>query len=130
VTDMRPRDAFQTLVVGAEIGYSPAEVHVHTEHENPHVLGNATAVSITGSALVNGTFEELLSYARQARVIALYGASASLIPDVLLERGVHLIHTYHVSDARSFGLAMLNDLNMEGAVQSTQTQVTMQRQRS
>lgn len=127
VTDMRPRDAFQTLVVGEEIGYSPAEVQVHSEQENKSVLGRATAVSITGSSLVNGTFEELLGYAANARVIAVYGASACLIPDVLLARGVHLIHTYRVSDPQAFERGMLNDLNMEGAVRSTQTQQTMRR---
>lgn len=127
VTDMRPRDAFQTLVVGEEISYSPAEVQVHSEQENQSVLGRATAVSITGSSLVNRTFERLLGYAAHARVIAIYGASVGFIPDVLLARGVHLIHTSRVSDPQAFERGMLNDMNMEGVVRSTQTQLAMRR---
>jgi uncharacterized protein (DUF4213/DUF364 family) len=125
VTDMRPRHDFQTLVIGHDVYYSPAEVHIHGEQENRAVLGAATAVSITGSSLVNGTFDELLSFAGRARLISIYGSSASLIPEPLFARGIHAVMTYHVSDPARLEAGMLNDLNMEGVVQSTQMRLAM-----
>lgn len=125
VTDMRPRQAFQTLVIGENVGYSPAEVQVHSEQENPAILSRATAVSITGSALVNGTFDDLLAYAGAARLVSVYGSSTSLIPEPFFARGVHTMMTYHVSDPARLEAGMLNDMNMEGVVQATQTRLAV-----
>jgi uncharacterized protein (DUF4213/DUF364 family) len=128
VTDMRPRQAFQTMLITKKsVDFVPGEVYVHPEKENQEVLGRATAVSITGSALVNGTFEELLSYSKKARLISVYGASAGFIPDVLFERGVHMIHASRITDPAAFERGMLNDMNMEPVMQSTQKQQTIRR---
>jgi hypothetical protein len=121
VTDMRPRRQFQALVIGDEVGYAPAWAHVHGPEENAEVLGRADAVAITGSALVNGTMGDLLSYAHRARLVAVYGASAGFIPDVLFERGVRLVQAHHVSAPAAFQEAMLGEMNLGGAIQRTQT---------
>lgn len=125
VTDLRPRRQFQALVLGDEVGYAPAWVHVHGPEENAEVLGRADAVAVTGSALVNGTMADLLSYARRARLVAVYGASAGFIPDVLFERGVHLVQAHHVSAPAAFEDAMLEEMNLEGVIQRTQTFQTL-----
>jgi len=126
VTDLRPRADFQTmLVTGKSISFVPEETVIHPESENESVLGRATAVAITGSALVNGTFDELLAYARNARLVTVYGASAGMIPDVLFASGVHMTHSSRISDADAFERGMIYDMNMEAVMQSTQKQQTV-----
>ena len=126
VTDMRPREDFQTiLVTGKGIAFAPEETIIHSKDENKDVLGRATAVAITGSALVNGTFDELLSYANNARLLTVYGGSAGMIPDVLFESGVHMVHSSRITDPHGFERGMIYDMNMEAVMQSTQTQQTI-----
>lgn len=131
VTDLRSPADFQTMLVSEKgIGFVPAEVTIHREEENAEVLGSATAVSITGSALVNGTFDELLSYAKSASLVTVYGGSAGMIPDVFFESGVHLVHSSRISDAESFERGMIYDMNMEAVMQNTQKQQTIRPPRS
>jgi uncharacterized protein len=128
VTDMRPRAAFQALVIGDRIEYAPRRVFVYTEQENKEVFGKATLVIITGSSLVNGTFEELMSYRRNPRLTVMYGSSVSLIPDVFFEEGVDFINSYRVSDPARFEDGMLNEMNIEQVVHSTQQSQMIGRQ--
>jgi uncharacterized protein (DUF4213/DUF364 family) len=126
VTDLRPPADFQTMLVTDKlIGFVPGEVTVHQQEDNKRVLSMATAVSITGSALVNGTFDELLSYAENARLVSVYGGSAGMIPDVLFASGVHMVHSSRISDADAFERGMIYDMNMEAVMQSTQKQQTI-----
>jgi uncharacterized protein len=128
VTDMRPRQEFQTtLISGKRVEYVPEEAVIHSEDENEEVLGRATAVAITGSALVNGTFDDLLRFAKRARLITVYGASAGLIPDLLLAGGVHMVHSSRIVNPAAFERGMMNDMNMEAVMQATQTQQTVRR---
>jgi uncharacterized protein (DUF4213/DUF364 family) len=120
VTDMRSRESFQTLLIDREIKWCPDNVFIHSEKENQKVLSKATIVSITGSSLVNGTFEELLGYSRNARLIVMYGASVGFIPDILFERGVDFIHSYRIIDPKGFEEGLIKELNMERVLQTTQ----------
>ena len=127
VTDMRPRSAFQTLLIGEKVEFVPTEVIVHPAEDDFSVLERATVVAITGSALVNRSFEELLQHTSAARLVTAYGASASLWPELLLDSGVDLVYTYRVSDPVAFAKAAVNEMNMEPAIQRTQAQVAMRR---
>jgi uncharacterized protein (DUF4213/DUF364 family) len=127
VTDIRPRGEFQTLMVGDAIEYMPGEVIIHSEEENKEALGMADIVWITGSSLVNGTFKELMDYSSNARLIGMYGASASMIPDILFRDGINFIHSYRVSDPKSFESGAFIDMHMEPVMQSTQQQFAIQR---
>jgi uncharacterized protein len=127
VTDMRPRTAFQSILISNKIEYSPREVQVHTEKENQEVLGKASVVIITGSSLVNGTFGDLMSYAANARMVILYGASVGLIPDVFLENHVDYIHSYRVSDPAAFENGVLKEMNMEAVIHNSQTSQAIRR---
>jgi uncharacterized protein (DUF4213/DUF364 family) len=128
VLDMRPPERLLTTVISAGgVQRVPSEVKVHPVADSRNVLGRATAVSITGSALVNGTMEELLSYARKARLIAVYGASAGMIPDVLLDRGVHMVHSSLICNPDTFELGLTYDLNMEAVMEETQRRQTIRR---
>jgi uncharacterized protein (DUF4213/DUF364 family) len=120
VTDMRPRTAFQSILIGENIEYTPREVQVHPEKENKEVLSQASVVIITGSSLVNGTFGELMSYTQKPRLIIMYGASVGLIPDVFLEQGIDGIHSYRVSDPAAFENGVLKEMNMESVIHTSQ----------
>ena len=128
VTDMRPRRAFQTLVVEREsTGFAPADVTVHAPEDNADVLGRADAVAITGSTLVNGTCGDLLACCRRARLVAVYGASAGFIPDVLFDQGVHMVQAHRVSDPGSFEQGMRDEMQLEPVIRRTQTFQTLVR---
>jgi uncharacterized protein (DUF4213/DUF364 family) len=76
--------------------------------------------------LVNGTFDELLSYVKNARLVTVYGGSAGMIPDVLFERGIQMVHSSRISDPAAFERGMIYDMNMEAVMQNTQIQQTIQ----
>lgn len=120
VTDMRPKESFLAMIIDRQVKWCPEKVIIHSEKENKAVLGKATIVSITGSTLVNGTFEDLLGYAKNARLVVAYGASVGIIPDILFERGVGYIHSHRLTDLKRFEAGLMNELNMERVLQSTQ----------
>ena len=122
VSDLRPREDFQTmLITDTSIRFVPEETTIHRQQDNKEVLSKATAISITGSALVNGTFDELMSYAKRARLVTVYGGSAGMIPDELIAAGVHRVFSSRISDPDAFERGMIYDMNMEAVMQSTQT---------
>ncbi|MGD6934178.1 MAG: Rossmann-like domain-containing protein [Candidatus Bathyarchaeia archaeon] len=63
------------------------------------ILPTADVVLITGTALVNGTIDHLLELAKNAREIAIIGATAGILPEVLFERGVTIVGGVKVVDA-------------------------------
>lgn len=63
------------------------------------ILPMANVVLITGSAIANGTIDHLLDLTKKAREVAIIGASAGILPDVLFERGVTVIGGVRVTDA-------------------------------
>lgn len=127
VTDMRPRETFQGVLIDEQIEYTPREVQVHPEKDNQAVLSRATVVIITGSSLVNGTFEELMSYTQNARLVIAYGASVGLIPDVFFELGVDFIHSHRITDPAGFEQGVLTEMNMEAVVRGSQKSQAIRR---
>lgn len=120
VTDQRPVESFRTTIVGEEIWYGPAGITVHPAEENREVLADADVAIITGSTLVNGTFEEVAGYAKNARIRALYGSSAQLIPDVLFENGINIAMSVAISDPEKFASDVMNAPDMETALRRHQ----------
>ncbi|MDD1723625.1 MAG: DUF364 domain-containing protein [Methanospirillum sp.] len=120
VTDQRPVESFRTTIIGEEIWYGPAGITVHPAEENREVLADADVAIITGSTLVNGTFEEVTGYAKNARIRALYGSSAQLIPDVLFENGINIAMSVAISDPEKFESDVMNAPDMETALRRHQ----------
>ena len=56
-------------------------------------LAVADLVSITGSALCNGTMDQLLEDARSCKTVIVQGQSGAVFPEVLFEKGVSLVST-------------------------------------
>jgi uncharacterized protein len=120
VTDQRPPETFRTTIVGETISYGPAGITVHSAEENQEVLEDADVAIITGSTLVNGTFEEVVGYTKNARIRALYGSSAQLIPDVLFENGINIVMSVAISDPERFAADVMNAPDMETALRKHQ----------
>jgi uncharacterized protein (DUF4213/DUF364 family) len=120
VTDQRPKETFRTTIVGETIRYGPAGITVHSADENREVLKDADVAIITGSTLVNGTFEEVVGYAKHARIRALYGSSAQLIPDILFENGITIAMSVAISDPARFEHDVMNAPDMETALRKHQ----------
>jgi uncharacterized protein (DUF4213/DUF364 family) len=126
VLDMRPPESLCTTLITANgIELAPSGAIVHPAGDNEEVLAKATAVSITGSTFVNGTFDDLIHVSRNARLITVYGASAGFIPDVMFEHGVHMVHSSLISDPGAFEYGVLRELNMEQVMRQTQMQQTV-----
>lgn len=67
-------------------------------HQATEILSQASVVIITGSALVEGGMDELLSAAGRARRIVLAGPTASPWPLPFFARGVHILGGIRVLD--------------------------------
>jgi len=120
VTDQRPKETFRTTIVGDTISYGPAGITVHSADENREVLKDADVAIITGSTLANGTFEEVVGYAKHARIRALYGSSAQLIPDTLFKSGITIAMSVAISDPARFEHDVMNAPDMETALRKHQ----------
>jgi uncharacterized protein (DUF4213/DUF364 family) len=129
ITEMRSQDTFQTIIIGEEIEFGPKALTIHPESENKAVLGKSDVVIITGSAIVNGTFDELMSYSTKARTVGMYGPSVSFIPDILFEQGVDFIFSYWVNDPARFEYDMFNEIDMEVTLKAFQKQHVMWREK-
>jgi uncharacterized protein len=126
VLDMRKKeDILATIITNRGIEYAPAGVTLHPAEDNVDVMSRATAVSITGSTLVNGTFDSLIDLCKNARLISVYGASAGFIPDILFERGVHMIHSSRITDPDAFEVGIPYAFNMESVIRETQVHQTI-----
>ncbi|MGD0916182.1 MAG: DUF364 domain-containing protein [Thermodesulfobacteriota bacterium] len=120
VADMRPRESLLTTMIGEEIEYEPRRLTLHGPEEDEALLGRSDVVIITASSLINRTFDDLIKYASHARVLGLYGPSASIIPDVLFEHGIDFIMSHHVINPQKFIDSIVNDMNMESALRKYQ----------
>jgi uncharacterized protein (DUF4213/DUF364 family) len=63
------------------------------------LLPKADVAVVTGTSLANGTIDRLLQLAREAREIAVVGASASVLPEPLFNHGVTIVGGIRVLDA-------------------------------
>jgi uncharacterized protein (DUF4213/DUF364 family) len=120
VADMRPPESLLTTMIGEEIGYEPRLLTFHGPDDDEAILGRSDVVIITASSLINKTFDDLLRYASHARVVGLYGPSASIIPDVLFERGIDFAMSHHVINPKKFIDSIANDMNMESSLKEFQ----------
>ena len=63
------------------------------------VIPESDVVLITGTSIVNGTVDRLLELSRNAREVALVGATAGIPPTVLFKHGATAVATVKVTDA-------------------------------
>jgi hypothetical protein len=68
-------------------------IHVSDGRDLPELMARADAVAITGSALSNGTMDDLLSHAPRGRPIIVQGQSGAIHPIALFRHGVTFVQT-------------------------------------
>jgi hypothetical protein len=62
------------------------------------VIPESDVVLITGTSIVNGTVDRVLELSRNAKEVALVGATAGILPTVLFEHGATAVATVKVKD--------------------------------
>jgi uncharacterized protein (DUF4213/DUF364 family) len=112
VTEMRPQNILQTLLIDSDIHYYSEGVTLHTQKENREVISRSNVVFITASTLANGTIDELLGYTKNARMVIIYGPTGTIIPDIVLNRGAHFLTGVNISDTALFRQNVIQDLNL------------------
>ena len=65
--------------------------HFIPADQSDETIASADVLIVTGVTLVNHTLEKILKAARQDAEIAVIGPTASMLPDVLFERGVRVV---------------------------------------
>lgn len=98
VSDMRPATDLQTTIVGEKIITVPENIVLHGADENRELLARADVVLITGCAIVNDTWGDLIRYASRARVIGMFGPSAQIVPEFLVCNGISYITASRITD--------------------------------
>jgi len=121
VTDIRDRKSFETTIIKKEsVEKGPKNLYIHSERDNKAVISESDVVLITGSALINNTFDELVGYATRARIIGVYGPSAGLVPEFFTNNKINFIRSVKITDHARFLDGVINDVNMEAAVKNIQ----------
>jgi uncharacterized protein len=121
IADMRPPESLPSMLIREDVKDKHGPVFIHGANEDESLLHNSDVAVITASTLVNGTIDVLIGYASTARIKYLYGASASVIPDVLIKHGISFIASHYVSNPDKFIESMSNDENMEQSIRNHQT---------
>jgi uncharacterized protein (DUF4213/DUF364 family) len=65
--------------------------HFISADQSEETIANVDVLIVTGVTLVNHTLEQIVRVARQDAEIAVIGPTASMLPDALFERGVHVV---------------------------------------
>jgi uncharacterized protein len=121
IADMRPPESLPSILIRENVKDKHGPVFIYGANEDEHLLHSSDIAVITASTLVNSTIDTLIGYASTARIKYLYGASASVIPDVLIEHGISFIASHYVSNPDKFIESMTNDENMEQSIRNYQT---------
>ena len=92
-TDRRGDRALERKMAEWRRSFPGKIVTVSDGSDNQERIESSDLVSITGSALCNGTMDRLLRHARKCRYVIVQGQSAAVLPLALFERGVSLVET-------------------------------------
>jgi uncharacterized protein (DUF4213/DUF364 family) len=125
VMDARLPDRFSTLLIDASVNYGPADLVIHRGKQDTEILRRADVILLNASALIDGTFEDLIQNSVNARLVGLCGLSGSLIPDAFLDQGVDFISSFRIIDPCGFIDAMTNEHNMDYSFITGQKQYLM-----
>lgn len=91
----------------------------------PEVIPQADVLAITGTALINGTFDELMALRQPDALVMVLGPSTPLSP-ILFDSGVHLISGSVVEDIDSVLCAIRQGANFQQTRRAGVRLVTMQ----
>lgn len=110
VLDMRPDSSMKTLVIDESIRHEPEDINFNNGKDNGHILERTDILIMTGCTLVNGTFKELISKAKTARVIGIFGPSGQIIPEYLFDEGFNYIISNRINNIDGFYENIINPM--------------------
>ena len=100
-----------SMCIGRDVTYGNKKFFIHPAEENEEILSKADVVLMTGSTLVNGTFPDLIKYSKKARVIGMYGPSAQIFPDILVECGINYVTSNVVTNPDTLELILMDNFS-------------------
>lgn len=118
VSDMRPKHTLVTLVVGEKIEYSPEKIVFHSAEDNAEILSKSDVVMISGCTIVNRTYQEIISSAKKARIIGMFGPSAQIVTDFLFSHGINYVASSRISNHSCQEYQLRNAMDFGGAIKS------------
>ncbi len=98
VSELNPELFSATRINSRGIGRGPDRFTLVNADQAKDCFKEAGTVFVTGCALVTDTMDEILAQCRGKNIIV-YGATASFLPQPLLNRGVKLIRATDIRDA-------------------------------
>lgn len=99
VIDMRPAcDLMSAHVTAAGVELFPRGLRFHGTQDTEELFAQADVLFLTGCALVNGTFFDLMALPRRARDVVMFGPSAGAPFAALAELGVTCVSGSSVAD--------------------------------
>jgi uncharacterized protein (DUF4213/DUF364 family) len=125
VMDAHSSDSFSTILINSSVNYGPKDIVIHSGKQDTGILRTANVIFINASSLVDGTFDDLMRYAVNARLVGLCGLSGSLIPDAFFDQGLDFISSFRITDPRGFAEAMANEHDIEYTFRTGQKQYLM-----
>ena len=129
IMDMRPAYMLAPMCISKDISYGNKRIFIHPAEENEEILSKADVVLMTGSTLVNGTFLDLIEYSKKAKVIGMYGPSAQLFPDVLLESGIDYITSNVIERPDILELILMDNFSTKDMFNECISRYTVKTQR-
>ncbi len=111
IMDMRPSYMIVPISIGKGITYGDKNIFIHPAEKNEAIIPKADIVLMTGSTLVNGTFLDIINHAKNAKVVGMYGPSAQLFPDILIESGINYITSNVITKSDILETALMNNFN-------------------
>ena len=121
ITDMRPPQSLPEMLVNEDIKDNHEPVFIHGANEDEKLLSISDVAVITASTIVNNTIDNLLRYANSARVRCIYGASSSIIPDILIKYKANIIMSHHVSNPDKLIESIGSAESIEKSIRNYQT---------
>jgi len=111
VVDKRDDLYLRTLVLDGNIHYEPADINFYKDISDGNLFEKTDILILTGSTLVNGTYESIIKGCKNLKEVGIFGPSAQILPEYLYSEGFNYIITNSIIDTDKYLNSILNPLN-------------------
>jgi len=111
IVDKREELCLRTLVLDGDIHYEPADINFYKDISEGNLTEKTDVLILTGSTLVNGTYERIISGCKNLKEIGIFGPSAQILPEYLYSEGFNYIISKSIIDTDKYLKSIFNPLN-------------------
>lgn len=111
VVDKRIDTLLKPLIIEKDIRYEPKDINFYKDIDEDNILDSTDILIITGSTLVNGTYQDIIKKAKHARIIGIFGPSGQILPEVLFNQGFNYITSNKIINTDKYLMDILNPMN-------------------